>query len=70
MSEGLPPPGSFSRCWCTGVKRDEVVRAWTAGARTVEALRSQLGVCGGCGTCRPEVKCLIEELVRAEKAGR
>ncbi len=62
MAEGLPPPGSFTRCWCVGIGRAEVVRAWTAGTRTVEALRAELGVCGGCGTCRPELQRLIDQL--------
>ena len=75
MSRGLPPPpqepvppGSFERCWCTGVTRDEVRRAWLHGARSVEALIRATGACTGCRTCRPELECFAAELARRMRA--
>jgi len=56
----------FERCYCTGVDRETVIVAVRAGLRTVEQLRSKLGVCGGCATCRPEVEGLLRELLTPE----
>jgi NAD(P)H-nitrite reductase large subunit len=57
-------PADFERCWCTGVTRAEVDAAIARGCRTVDQLRRELGVCGGCGTCRPEVQALLDRLPR------
>jgi len=52
---------AFERCYCTNADRAAVLAAIAAGDRTVNALRARLGVCGGCGTCRPEVEALLRE---------
>jgi nitrite reductase (NADH) large subunit len=62
MSE--PAPGDlFSECHCTGVTRSQVLAAVAAGCRTVNELRSCIGVCGGCGTCRPDLEALLRNIV-------
>jgi NAD(P)H-nitrite reductase large subunit len=58
----------FVQCYCTGLTRDQVVAAIRAGNLTVDRLRQATGVCGGCGTCRPEVERLLAELRADPKA--
>lgn len=53
--------GGF-RCWCVGTTRDDVLRAWRSGARSVEEVISRTGACSRCGTCRPELEALLAEL--------
>ncbi len=63
--EAIIPPGSFERCWCTGVTRAQVLRACAAGAGSVEAISRATGACTGCRTCRPELEQLLRELAAA-----
>ncbi len=49
-------------CRCNGVTREDIVREFAAGARTVEALRDRLRSGTGCGTCRGRVAALIADL--------
>ena len=60
--DGVIPPGSFDRCWCTGVTRAEVRTAFTGGARSVESVIRQTQACTGCRTCRPELEQFLREL--------
>ena len=43
-------------CYCFAVTEAEVASAITAGARTLGALRKELGVSTCCGGCEPRIR--------------
>jgi bacterioferritin-associated ferredoxin len=53
-------------CICKAVTDREIRCAVAEGARTVRALRKQLGCTGQCGKCKPQV-CEIRDEVLAEQ---
>jgi len=53
-------------CICKAVTDRDIRCAVTEGARTVRALRKQLGCTGQCGKCKPQV-CEIRDEVLAEQ---
>jgi nitrite reductase (NADH) large subunit len=60
MAEITRHEPAFERCYCTGIDRTTVLRvARERGLFTVDELRSAIGVCGGCGSCRPELRQLL-----------
>jgi bacterioferritin-associated ferredoxin len=58
-------------CICMTVSRGEIKDAIQKGDQTVDALKSKLYCCTGCGTCEGRVKAILdEELAKpANKAG-
>lgn len=66
MADITPVDARFERCYCIGVTRSQAIAAIKAhDCTSVDELRAVTGACGGCGSCRPELKQLIHE-VRAE----
>ncbi|HEU5157975.1 MAG TPA: FAD-dependent oxidoreductase [Streptosporangiaceae bacterium] len=55
-------PDEATVCRCNGVTRGEIVREYTAGARTLDALADRLRSGTGCGSCRGQVAALIADL--------
>ena len=63
MADITPIDSRFERCYCIGVTRSQAIAAIIAhGCTTVDDLRAVTGACGGCGSCRPELKQLIQEV--------
>jgi assimilatory nitrate reductase catalytic subunit len=60
----------FTHCHCTGIRRQAVVAAIAGGCGTVDQLRQVIGVCTGCGTCRPELEALLDAMTRSEACDR
>jgi NAD(P)H-nitrite reductase large subunit len=50
------------------VSRGEIKDAIQKGAHTVDALKSTLYCCTGCGTCEGRVKAILEEMLATAKA--
>lgn len=48
-------------CICMTVTRKEIENAVNDGHKTVEALKSVLFCCTGCGTCESRVQKVIDE---------
>ena len=58
-------------CICMTVRRGEIKDAIAKGDQTVDALKSTLYCCTGCGTCEGRVKAILDEelaKVSTEKA--
>lgn len=55
-------------CRCNTVTKGELVTAWQAGARSVDALSEATRAGSGCGGCRDTICALADALVRAEPA--
>ena len=58
-------------CICMTVSRGEIKDAIRNGNQTIDALKSHLYCCTGCGTCEARVKALLEEEIPkgSNKAG-
>ena len=69
---GEPPEGAFDEgpvvCSCHGVGRNTISAAIQTGARTLTAMGARTGAGTGCGSCRPEIRKLMEEAHVPEKA--
>ncbi len=69
---GDPPEGAFDEgpvvCSCHGVGRNTISAAIQNGSRTLTALGECTGAGTGCGSCRPEIRKLMEETHVPEKA--
>jgi len=50
-------------CICKAVTDREIRCAVEDGARTVRALRKQLGCTGQCGKCKPQVREIRDEVL-------
>jgi NAD(P)H-nitrite reductase large subunit len=62
MAEIIRCDPGFERCYCTGIDRATVLQvAQERGLFTVDELRQAIGVCGGCGSCRPELRQLLRD---------
>ncbi len=46
-------------CYCRDVQKSAVLAAIEAGCLTVDSLSRKLGVCTGCGSCRPDIEALL-----------
>ncbi len=61
---GRPPAGTEAAgpivCACLGVRRQVILDAIAAGARSLEALGERTGAGTNCGSCIPELKALLE----------
>jgi bacterioferritin-associated ferredoxin len=55
-------------CICKAVTDREIRCAVTEGARTVRALRKQLGCTGQCGKCKPQVRAIRDEVLAEQDA--
>lgn len=58
-------------CWCSGVTRGEIVKAYNNGARTLSEIQQMTGACtvGRCAElspkkrcCAPDIRALLKEL--------
>ncbi len=67
MSEEKPPELPEFHCYCTGIKRAQVIAAAREGRAAVEELRREIGVCTGCRTCHPELEALLKALREQRK---
>lgn len=70
-------PASQTVCYCNNVNKEQIVRAISRGAETVEAVTSLTGAGKGseCATknpsgrcCRPDIQALIDAYLPALKA--
>ena len=50
-------------CSCSGTRREQILKRFEEGLRTLDALSQATGACSGCGACEPEVEALIQTLV-------
>jgi bacterioferritin-associated ferredoxin len=48
-------------CICMTVSRGEIKAAIAKGDQTVDALKSSLYCCTGCGTCEGRVQAIVDE---------
>ena len=48
-------------CYCSSVTEEEISEAITAGARTLGALRQELGVSTCCGGCEPRLRNCLQD---------
>lgn len=55
-------------CICSAVTDRQISQAVNGGAETLKALRTLLGVCGGCCKCARDVKELIGTTLRTGDA--
>lgn len=55
-------------CICKAVTDREIRCAVAEGARTVRALRKQLGCTGQCGKCKPQVREIRDEVLADQGA--
>lgn len=53
-------------CRCNAVTKKQIVQAWTAGARDLDALRRATRACTGCGSCSDTVQGLASWLAAAD----
>lgn len=60
----------FTHCHCTNIQRAEVLAAIADGCRTVDQLRAVIGVCTGCGTCRPELDAVLTACAPQRDGGK
>lgn len=54
-------------CICMTVTRGEIKEAIRKGSHTVDALKSAVFCCTGCGTCEPRVKAILTEELKASE---
>jgi nitrite reductase (NADH) large subunit len=55
-------------CICMTVSRGEIKQAIRDGHTTIDALKSTLFCCTGCGTCEPRVQAILDEELKARAA--
>jgi bacterioferritin-associated ferredoxin len=56
-------------CICMTVSRGEIKDAIQKGSRTIDALKSTLYCCTGCGTCEGRVTAILDEELKKVVAG-
>jgi len=61
-------PDRVTICRCNGVTKGEIVRAWTAGARSVDAVAAATRAGTGCGSCRDATAGIVGWLAAADPA--
>ncbi|HEY8278542.1 MAG TPA: (2Fe-2S)-binding protein [Bdellovibrionota bacterium] len=57
-------------CICMTVSRGEIKNAIKNGHRTLDALKSTLFCCTGCGTCEGRVRALLDEELKNSGASQ
>lgn len=54
-------------CLCKGVSNRTIRRCASEGARTVEEIGRACGAGTVCGSCKPDIRSLLEDVQRAEE---
>lgn len=55
-------------CYCLGVRVGRVSQAIEAGAKSVEAVTKACKAGGGCRSCHPEIRALLQEFGKGGEA--
>lgn len=61
-------PDATQICDCNAVTKAQIVEAVLGGARSLQAVSDVTRACTGCGTCRPQVRMIVELAARGVPA--